>query len=577
MKKLLYIILAITTIFPLATSCVRKIAPGKFNGDKTSSYDSAAFDYVYIEAIKQKLLGNGGDALKLLEQCLKVNPQSDAVNFQIAQILMGAGDIKNGKTYALRAYELNPGNFWYTMMLAGTYYNEHNLDSAAIFYEKAVKASPEKEELSINLGNLYSENMKYDKALGVFQGLDAKYGINEKSTVSTVRVLMAQKKFDEAETTVKKLIEKYPDEIINEGLLAEIYNNKGENEKAMGVYIRLLDKDPNNADTQLSLASFLLKQKYYKELSSLLGKIIINQNVERDQKTSLFGTLLQNPDYISESGNELQLSSMVMEAVYKDDDLIILLRPEVMIARGQLKDAATRLTEILESRPENYYAWEKLLFVLLEQKDYKNLEEKAAICASKFNRSFVAKLLYASAANENAKYAIALEELRKAGILAGNDKDMQLQVLSMKSDVYYRMKDYQKAFGAFDEALKYNNSDLTILNNYAYYLAEQNTRLKEAEDMAKRVILKDKSNATFLDTYAWVLYKRGKTGEAARIMQSLLAGDNVRDAELYEHYGYILMKRKDCTNAIRNWNKALKIDPSKTNLVKEIENCQDSH
>ena len=55
-----------------------------------------------------------------------------------------------------------------------------------------------------------------------------------------------------------------------------------------------------------------------------------------------------------------------------------------------------------------------------------------------------------------------------------------------------------------------NDSDLTVMNNYAYYLAEQNMNLKEAEKMAKVVTEKDKENITFLDTYAWVLYKRGK-------------------------------------------------------------------
>ena len=80
----------------------------------------------------------------------------------------------------------------------------------------------------------------------------------------------------------------------------------------------------------------------------------------------------------------------------------------------------------------------------------------------------------------------------------------------MRADVYYRMKDYTKAFEIFEEALKTNNEDLTVINNYAYYLAEQNMKLKEAEEMAKKVIEKEKGNTTYLDTYGWVLYKRGK-------------------------------------------------------------------
>jgi tetratricopeptide (TPR) repeat protein len=213
----------------------------------------------------------------------------------------------------------------------------------------------------------------------------------------------------------------------------------------------------------------------------------------------------------------------------------------------------------------------------LQEGNYGKLMEKGEECASKFNRSFLAKLLYATAASENGKYDIAIDELRKATILAGNNKDMMLQVLTQKADVYYRMKDYVKAFKTFDEALKNNNNDLTVLNNYAYYLAERNTRLKEAEEMAKRVIEKEKTNSTFLDTYAWILYKRGKIKEAEKIMEGIIRKEIEPDAEYYEHYGYILKKKKDCKNAVINWNIALKIDSTKKELIKEIQDCQERY
>ncbi len=95
-------------------------------------------------------MGNGGEALKYLEHCAKINPKSDAVYYQMAQIVISGGDTKNGKKYAKKALELDPGNIWYIMMLAGIYYQEQNLDSAIIYYEKAIKYYPEKEDLKTN-------------------------------------------------------------------------------------------------------------------------------------------------------------------------------------------------------------------------------------------------------------------------------------------------------------------------------------------------------------------------------------------------------------------------------------------
>jgi tetratricopeptide (TPR) repeat protein len=268
------------------------------------------------------------------------------------------------------------------------------------------------------------------------------------------------------------------------------------------------------------------------------------------------------------------LALMVIEANFKNDNIFLLFRPELLVQLGKLDEAAVRLEEIIKILPENYYAWEKLLFVYLQNKDYSKLFTKGDECATLFNRSFLAKILYANGAIELEKYSIALEELRKAQILAGENKDSVVQVLSMKADVYYRMKEYAEAFKIFDEARKVKNDDLTVLNNYAYYLAEQNTRLKEAEAMAKKVIEEEKTNTTYLDTYGWVLYKRGKFNAAAEIMQSIINSKEKPDAVWYEHYGYILKKQKKCEEAIKNWNIALKLDSTKSELIKEIQDCE---
>jgi len=135
------------------------------------------------------------------------------------------------------------------------------------------------------------------------------------------------------------------------------------------------------------------------------------------------------------------------------------------------------------------------------------------------------------------------------------------------------MKEYEKAFETFEEALKTNKDDMMTLNNYAYYLAEQDKRLKEAEEMARKVIEKEEYNNTYLDTYGWVLYKRGKLRGAEEIFKKIIerGGD---DPEYYEHYGYILKKRKKCEDAIFYWEKALKLDKTKIQLTEEIKNCR---
>jgi predicted Zn-dependent protease len=565
------IFLALSVLF--LSSCNRNLIIGGKKEKVKSGYDIAAYDYIYAEALKQKLMGNGGDALKYFEQCLKMNPQSDAAYYQMAQIVLTNGDIKNGKLYTGKALSIDQNNIWYLTMLAGLYYQDKNLDSAIIYYEKAVKLFPEKESLQLTLGNLYSEDKNYEKANSIFNSFDNKYGVNETSTISSIKNMMAENKYEEAMKKTLSLLKEYPDEILYNGILADIYRGKGDKEKAMEVYSRLLERNPDNPQIQLSLCDFLLNEKNYMELFSLLNKVILNSNVERENKISLLAKIIEIPALDNEWEEKLIISLMVFEANYKGDNIIPLLRPELMIKENKLNDAAVRLEEIIKENPDNYYAWEKLLVVYLQLKDYKKLLEKGEECSSKFNTAFPAKLLYANGAIELGKYALALEELKKAEILAAENKEFLVQVLTMRADVYYRMKDYLKAFETFKAAMKADNNDLTVINNYAYYLAEQNTNLREAEEMAKRVIEKEKGNPTFLDTYGWVLYKRGKLQEAAKIMEEAINIGKSTDAIMYEHLGYILKKQKKCSEAIKNWNIALKMDSSKTLLIKEIESC----
>jgi len=424
----------------------------------------------------------------------------------------------------------------------------------------------------LTLGNLYSENRNYDKALSIFNSFDNKYGVNENSTVSSIKTLIIAEKYDQALEKAKIIIKEYPDDVLYNGLLAEIYKGKGENVKARDVYNELIIRNPDNPHIQLALCDFLITQKDYTELFLLANNVILNSNIKKEDKIALFARIIELQDLNEENRNELLIALMVLESNYKSDDIIPLLRPELLIKLSKLSEAAMRLEEIIVINPDNYYAWEKLLLAYNQMKDYKKLMNRGEECATRFNRSFLAKILYANGALENQEYNIALEELRKAEILAGTNKEFITQVLTMRADVYYRMKNYSMAFETFENALRADSEDLTVLNNYAYYLAEQNKNLKEAEELAKKVIEKE-NNTTYLDTYAWILYKRGKLKEAARIMDEIIKSGEKPDAEWYEHYGFILKKQHKCSMAIENWNIALKLDSTKVNLNEEIKDC----
>lgn len=570
MKRINLIICIITAALTVM-SCSKELIPGLRAGKE---YDKTSFDYLFVDAVRQKLLGNLGEALKFFEQCLIINPESDASYYHMAQIVLSTGDLNNGKLYALKACELQPGNLWYNVLMAGIYHQQNNIDSAIICYERAVKGNPDKIELQVTLAKLYSSNKNYDKARTILNSIDKKFGVNENTTLNLVDNLVAEGKYKEAHSKIDQLLASDPDNIVYNGYKAAIFRDEGRPEKAWDVYNRILDSNPGNPAIQLSLSEFMLEQKNFDELFEMVGIILLNSQITKEEKVSMMAELVDNQDIRKDYRKKMELSLMILESSFPEDDLVALLRPEFYQKADDNPAAVSRLNEIITANPNNYYAWEKLLLVYYEMKDYGMLEKRGGECATRFNRSVIAKMLYSTGALENGNYDVALEELRKADILAGDNNDLKIQILSMKADVLYRSRNYEEAFRIYEEAINMDNSDLTMLNNYAYYLAEQNINLREAEEMAKTVIGKEGNNNTFMDTYAWVLYKRGKTREAARILERIINSGEADDAEYYEHYGYILQKMKKYREAVESFEKAMELDNTKLYLREEIENCR---
>lgn len=558
----------------MLTACSRNIVPGMLNVKGEADYEKAAEEYLLAEAMRQKLTGNPGEALKNLEQIIRMNPLNDAAYYQMAQIIGATGDMANSKIYLARAISISPENKWYIIMMAGLMYNHGMIDSTIYYYERLVKFNPGNEQLLMTLGNLYAENKEFDRAGRIFNMLDSKYGVNEISTIALARAMLSEGKFREAREKTEELIRQNPDEIIYRGMLAEIYRREGKPEMATQVYDELLKMNPDNPQAQLSLCEFMIEQRNFDELMALINTVILNDKISRENKIELLAEMMEIDEIVKDHANNMEMAVRIAEAGYPNDDIVLLLRPELYERQEKPDFAALRLEEIIAMRPENYFAWERLLMVYYRLKRYKDLMIRGEEAATRFNRSFLAKMLYAAGASENGEYNIALNELRKAEILAGDEKEMLIQVLTSRGDVYYRMKDYDKAFETFERALEINSEDLTVINNYAYYLAETSIRLKEAEKMAKFVVERENNNSAYLDTYAWALYKNGKQRKAQKIMEKVLEQDEEPHAEWYEHYGYILKKRRKCEEAVKSWEYALTLDSERTYLIDEINNCR---
>ncbi|MHC4423897.1 MAG: tetratricopeptide repeat protein, partial [Planctomycetota bacterium] len=119
----------------------------------------------------------------------------------------------------------------------------------------------------------------------------------------------------------------------------------------------------------------------------------------------------------------------------------------------------------------------------------------------------------------------------------------------------------KKTIAVYESLLAEMPNNTIVLNNLAYMLAENNERLAEALEYAKRALEARPNNPSFLDTYAYVLYKNGKLPEADEFLQAAIQQYEQNKisvpGEIYEHLGTIKEKLGAQSEALAAYKQAL--------------------
>ncbi len=562
----------ILLIIILAGGCTHKAVIQSGNQGKPVKSDGS-YDYLLTEALRLKHVGDLNDAARLFEKCIEIEGTRAVPYFELAQIYSTAGMGDAALKYASTAARLEPANYWYQLASGSLFTQYLQKDSALVYFARALKADNRAVEVNSILAGLYAEKGEADKADSLFRVLDNAGALTDDMFLMMISGLIMKGEMDEAAGRTKKLILRQPEEMRYKALLADIYFEDGKLQKSDSIYKDIIGKNPDDIETQLLFMMNLVYKKEYSGISAFLNNVFESEVVERERKVAVAGRLLTDTAYVKENQASLEESLLILEKKYPQDEEILSMRPAMYETAGRTEDAIARYEEALATVKPGFYFSERLILLYSDKREYRKLFNLASAYSRENNRSIIGKVYYAIAAMELKEYEIADGELKKALILAGNNEELKVQVLSMMGDLKYRMKDFDSSYGFYEEALKISPEEPLILNNYAYFLAEGGRDLKKALKMAELVMEKEGDNDTYIDTYAWVLYKLGRYRDAYRAMMKIFSRENERDPEILEHMGFILKAMDNCTEAAVYWRSSMEKDSTKTYLEEEISKC----
>lgn len=564
--------LILALILLVMAGCTKKAVTGPSVREKQGGADNR-YDYILTEALRQKYVGDVNEAATLFEKCIELDKKRAVPYFELAQMYSAAGMGGKSLQYASTAARLEPDNYWYQMACGSLFTQYEMKDSAMVYFARALKADKRAVEVNGILAGLYAEQGNMEKADSLFRTLDGEGALTEDMALMMISGLIVKENLKEAASRTIRLLEQHPGETRYKALLADIYFEDGQKERSDSIYRQIIEGSPDDIESQLLYMMNLVYKKEYSGIAGFLNNVFESEVIERERKVAVAGRLANDTVYVKENTESLAASLLILEKKYPDDDEVLSLRPGMYETAGMKEEAVARYEEILKNGRPGFFFKERLLILYVDNREYRKAYDLASVYSRENNRSILGKVYYAMAAMELREYQVANNELDKAMILAGNNEELKVQVMSMLGDLKYRMKDYDASYKYYEEALSLAPDDPLLLNNYAYFLAEGDRDLKKALKMAGKVMELDGDNPTYIDTYAWVLHKLGKHREALKEMMRIFVSGDDQDPELLEHMGFIKKSLGKCSEAVVYWKSALEKDSSKTYLEEEITKC----
>lgn len=529
------------------------------------------FDYSFMEGVRCKVIGDFQGAMGWYDNCLKIDPESSVVKYEIAGLLLSTEDYNGALQLAREAVAGNPANLWYKLLLANVLQKKSMIEEACNVYADIIGKYPDKEEFYLMEAALYASVEKWQKAIEVYDRYEKQYGVTEPASIEKIKLYSKLDDAKGASNELLKLINKYPERNEYLSLLAELYFNYNQEKKGLQILNKLLKEDPQNGYVHLYLADYYRDKKESSEVAKHMKSALLSDQLENSFKVQYILKLILDTDSTKVTDSELNSYMDVLIGKYNEDLSVRALYSDFLRKDGKLQEARRELEYILEREKNNYMIWEELLLTCNQLEDTNCMYTQSVEAIKYFPEQPLPYALAALSLMMQKDFAPAVDFLTK-GILLTDDKiQLKSQLFSYLGDCYYNLDSTGQAFQMFDKVLEINPQDVLVLNNYAYYLSLLDKNLSKAEDMSSKAVMLEPDNGTYLDTHAWVLFKRKVYSEALYYMKQAMEKTTDPSGVLYEHYGDILYVNEKKEEALEMWKKAKEIgDEVSTDLDAKI-------
>lgn len=573
-KVLSYIVFIVAIVSCSGTKKIaehEKISPkAETKKDEIDEQKQMEFQYLFIEALKQKMFGNAQNAIQILSSCLEIDPNSSAAMFELANIHAANNDFTSASLLLEKAISIDPENKWYKQLLAQIYQQSRKFTEAANIYTQLLKEDPENLEYLYTKAILLANAQKFDEAIEAYNAMEEKTGINEQISVAKQQLYLSNNQVAKAFDEIEKLIRHNPEEPQYYGLLADLYQSQGDSNNALKNYNKILEMDPESGFVHFSLANYYLEKNDPERSFQETIKGFSSQSVDLQTKLQLYLMLTSNQEKSKiTAGQEDELIQLLLEK-HPDESLVYTVYADNLLRKNKLAEGREQLLKALQLESNDYMIWERVLFIDNDLQDWEGLYIHSLQAAEFFPNQPQVYFLNAVACVQLEKFEEAISISEEGLDFIVENPKLKGQFLMLKGESKYKLNQVEEAFKLFDESVALDPENYIALNNYAYYLSLSGKNLDKAERMSGKVVERFPDNSTYLDTHAWVLFKKGEYKLAKFYMEAAIKNGGHENPTLLEHYGDILFMLKKLDEAKQFWEKAKNLGGTSEVLERKI-------
>lgn len=529
------------------------------------------------EGIKNTSVYNDEErSLEYFEKAIEIDTTHAPSYFYTAKILIDS-DIKKAINYTSRASKLDPKNVWYRTQLGQLYIMDQQYVNARKVYQYLVRNTPPDPNNYRLLAALYQQTNHPFTAISVLDSAEYKLGRIEELSDFKRQLLIQVNMLDQAIAESEAILQDFPDDEDNLLILAELYGATKNDSLALNYYNKAFKMNPQNANVLLSLNQFHKSKNDVKNILKTTVQLLRNKDITLDAKINFIKELMGNLDFYSSNYYQISNLTNTLMLRYPKEYDVIKLTADHHIAARKIEEALQLYKIKLSDGVTDIRVFNDILDIEAYFNNQDSVAKYAQLALTIYPNNPNIYMRKASSLSYMKQNKEALKTYQEAIELAPTDS-LKSVIYGLMGDVYYSDNKNKSAFKYYDIALKLDNNNALVLNNYSYCIITTQHKkelYEKALTMAEQAIASNRDNPTYLDTYAWALYKLGKYSEAKKIMQQALSLDKTNNEELLIHYGDILYELEEYFMARVYWRKALEAGYNAKEIELRLEKIKD--